>query len=199
MKKLLIATAIAASFAAPQAFAQTAQARNFEGFSAGVNANYAKTRATARFGNQSASSDDTATNGSIQGSYGYALNDKFVLGVGASAGIGDLDAGSFNGVSVKSKDMYSVYLEPGYRLSNTMLVYGKVSYQSMKGELSGGGNSASDTFDGYGIGVGLRSMINDKFYVQAEVTEVDYSSKTVGGIDVKPKQTLGTIGIGYKF
>ena len=176
-----------------------AQSKNFEGFSAGVNANYAKTRATARFGDQSARSDDTATNGSIQGSYGFALNDKFVLGVGASAGIGDLDAGSFNGISVKAKDMYSVYLEPGYRVTDTLLAYGKVSYQRMKGELSGGGTSASDTFDGYGIGVGLRSMISNKFYVQAEVTEVDYSSKNVSGIDVKPKQTLGTIGVGYKF
>lgn len=196
MKKLLIAGAVLATVAIPQAYAQT---KNFEGFNAGINANYAKTRATARFGDQSTKTDDTSTNGSVQGSYGVPINDKFVLGVGANVGLGDLDAGSFNGVSVKAKDMYSVYLEPGYRVNETMLVYGKVSYQRMKGELAGAGTSASDNFDGYGLGVGVRSMINDKFYVQAELTEVDYSSKTVSGIDIKPKQTLGTIGVGYKF
>ncbi|MEB0133824.1 porin family protein [Actimicrobium sp. CCC2.4] len=199
MKKLLIATAVAATCAAPQAFAQTTQARNFEGFSAGINANYAKTRATARFGNQSGSSDDTSTNGSVQGAYGFALNDKFVMGVGATAGFGDLDAGSFNGVSVKAKDMVSVYVEPGYKMTNSTLVYGKLSYQRMKGELSGAGTSASDTFDGYGIGVGVRSMISNKFYVQAELSELDYGSESVRGIEIEPKQTVGTIGVGYKF
>lgn len=199
MKKLLIATAVFASCAAPQVFAQTAQPRNFEGFSAGINANYAKTRATARFGNESSTASDTSTNGSIQGSYGFPLNDKFVMGVGATAGFGDLDGGSYNGTSLKAKDMYSVYLEPGYRLTEATLLYGKLSYQSMKGELSGGGASASETFDGYGVGVGVRSMINSKFYVQAEINEVDYSSKALNGINVDPKQTIGTIGVGYKF
>ncbi len=196
MKKLLIATAVVASFAAPQVFAQTAQSRNFEGFSAGVNANYAKTRASARAGNNSYSTDDTGTNGSIQGSYGIPLNDKVVMGIGATASFGDLDGGNFGGSSLKAKDMYSIYLEPGYRLTETTLVYGKLSYQSMKGEVSGLGSS---TFDGYGVGVGLRSMINSKFYVQAEVNEIDYSSQSFNGLNVDPKQTIGTIGVGYKF
>ncbi|GAA4027165.1 porin family protein [Actimicrobium antarcticum] len=197
MKKLLIVTAVAASsFAAPQAFAQT---RNFEGFSAGINANYAKSRATFNSGGQSASTEDKSSNGSIQGSYGLPLNDKFVLGVGANAGLGDLDAGASNGISVKAKDMYSVYLEPGYRVTDTTLVYGKVAYQSMKGEIAGAGGSASDTFNGYGVGVGVRSMISKNVYWQAEITEVDYRSKSLNGVDVEPKQTLGTVGVGYQF
>ncbi|MDY7574375.1 porin family protein [Actimicrobium sp. CCI2.3] len=199
MKKLLIATAVFATCAAPQAFAQTAQSKNFEGFSAGINANYAKTRASARFGNEYGSTDDTSTNGSVQGAYGFALNDKFVMGVGATAGFGDLDAGSINGVSLKAKDMYSIYVEPGYRVTDKTLVYGKVSYQRMKGELSGSGISASDTYDGYGIGLGVRSMVSNKFYVQAELSELDYGSESVRGIEVEPKQTMATVGVGYKF
>ena len=66
----------------------------------------------------------------------------------------------------------------------------------MKGEVSRLGSS---TFDGYGVGVGLRSMINSKFYVQAEVNEIDYSSQSFNGLNVDPKQISGTIGVGYKF
>jgi opacity protein-like surface antigen len=196
MKKFLIATAVAASVVAPQAFAQT---KNFEGFSAGANVNFAKTRTEANFGGRTFQTDDTKTNGSLQGSYGFALNPKFILGVGATAGIGDLDAGSFNGVSVKSKDMYSLYLEPGYLVNDTTLLYGKVAYQSMKGELSGAGVRASDTFDGYGFGVGVRKMINKNVYLQAEISEINYSSQSFNGVSMDPKQTVGTIGVGYKF
>ena len=201
MKKILITTAVAATLFAPQVFAQ---ARNFEGFSLGLNLNAATASSeisSPRFSNKNG---DTTTTGGIQAAYGFPLGDTFVFGIGASYEFGDLKGGSTSasGISyeLKGKDRYSVYFEPGLMISNSSMVYAKIGYQGMKGEVNfSTGQSSSDDYFGAGYGAGIRTMVNKNVYLQAEFMQLFFDEKTQSGVSSKLSATIGTIGVGYKF
>jgi hypothetical protein len=202
MKKVLIAAAVAASCIAPQAFAQTNGASGFTGFSAAANAN-ASTSSTEVSGSgayvdMGKSSQDV----SLQAAYGFALGNNYVLGLGATYALGDLKFGSASAgnltASLKGKDAYSIYLEPGYAFSSSTLVYAKLAYLGMKGEVEGSSRGSED-FSGVGYGVGVRHKLNKNLFLQGEITQADYSGETVAGTSFKPSGTTGTVGIGYQF
>ena len=200
MKKILIATAVAATLAAPQVFAQ---ANNFTGLSVGANVNLATTSTEFRGGGFSSKLGDTSQNASLQAAYGLALGNSGVLGFGGTYGLGDLKAGTVSGgglsMDMKAKDMYSIYVEPGYAVNNSTLAYAKIAYLGMKGEASSGGATASESFNGVGYGAGIRTMLNKNLFLQVEFMQADYSEKTFSGVSYKPSASTGTIGIGYKF
>jgi hypothetical protein len=131
MKKVLIAAAVAASCIAPQAFAQTNGASGFTGFSIGANANVSTSATEIRNGNNSVDMGKSSQDVGLQAAYGFALGNNYVLGLGATYGLGDLKYGSASAggvrANLKGKDAYSIYLEPGYAISNSTLVYGKVA------------------------------------------------------------------------
>ena len=201
MKKILIATAVAAVLAAPQVFAQ---ANNFTGFSVAANVNLA-TMSIERSGlGLSFQYAGSSQNASLQAAYGVALGKSGVLGFGTTYGLGDFKAGTFSGggvrADVKAKDMYSIYIEPGYALTTSTLAYAKIAYLGMKGEASSGGaTTASESFNGVGYGAGIRTMLDKNLFLQVEFMQSDYSQKTVSGVSLKPSASTGTIGIGYKF
>ena len=194
MKKVLIAAAVAASCIAPQAFAQTNGASGFTGFSAAANAN-ASTSSTevSGYGDMGKSSQDV----SLQAAYGFAMGNNYVLGVGATYGLGDLKYGSTAaGGNLKGKDAYSIYLEPGYAISNSTLVYAKLAYLGMKGEVNGG---ASEDFSGVGYGIGVRHKLSKNLFLQGEIAQSEYSDENISNVNYKPSGTTGTVGIGYQF
>jgi hypothetical protein len=197
MKKVLIAAAVAASCIAPQAFAQTNGASGFTGFSAAANANASTSSTEVRSGNGYADMGKSSQDVSLQAAYGFALGNNYVLGLGATYGLGDLKYGSSSvgAGNLKGKDAYSIYLEPGYAISNSTLVYGKLAYLSMKGEVRG----ASEDFSGVGYGVGIRHKLNKNLYLQGEITQSEYSDETMLNTTYKPSGTTGTVGIGYQF
>ena len=63
--------------------------------------------------------------------------------------------------------------------------------------------SASGEFKGIGYGFGLKGLINQNAYIQAEVQYVDYDSEGGGSANnvgsFKPETVSGIISIGYKF
>ena len=193
MKKILIAAAVAASFVAPQAFAQ---ANGFTGFSAGANVNANTSSTEVINGSGSIDMGKSSQDVSLQAAYGFALGNNYVLGLGATYGLGDLKYGSSGLANLKGKDAYSIYLEPGYAFSNSTLVYAKLAYLGMKGEANGLG---SRDFDGVGYGVGVRHKLNSNLFLQGEITQSEYSSETIAGTRFEPSGTTGTVGIGYQF
>ncbi len=199
MKKTLLAAAVLCTCFASQAFAQD---KNFEGFSVGINANSVRTSTDASGATFTASASKTSSNASLQANYGFALSDSFVLGVGATVGLGDLDAGSTTvlglPVSLKSKNLYAINVEPGYLVSNTTVAYAKIAYQSMKGEVQMTGGGTQD-FHGTGYGLGVRTMLDKNLYLQFEASQVDYNAASISGVSYRPKQTTASIGIGYRF
>ena len=114
MKKLLIAVAAAATLAAPQAFAQ---AKNFEGFSVLGGLNFANNTSEITSTVFNGSASESSQNLGLQAQYNFALGQSFVLGVGASLGLGETKAGVLNtgsaSVAVKVTESSSVYIAPG--------------------------------------------------------------------------------------
>lgn len=197
MKKLLIATAVAATFFAPQAFAQ---AKNFQGFSVAGNLIFTNSTADITSTTYNGSATGTSTNLALQGQYTWALSDQFVVSLGAQLGLGDVKAGTFSGttVDIKGKNWNSVYVAPGYAVSDTVLVYGKLAALSGDTETSTGGKNSGD---GIGFGLGVQSLLTKNVFIQGEFLSNTYTDKnfTLNNEVDKYKNTQLSIGIGYKF
>ena len=206
VKALLAIVAVSASSLA------LAQNKNFTGFSAGVNANFADNKAefsgAGLVGALATKSNQSDQNASLQGQYGFGISDKFVVGLGVTYGIGELKAGSFSpaaGVSISSKlkDVYSINIEPGYVVSASTLAYAKVAFVNAKAEgtqTGGAGGSVSGNLTGTGFGVGFRTMLTGKLYLQGEYVQTSFDKKNIGtGVDVKADMGTASIGVGYNF
>ena len=200
MKTVLIAAAVSALLMAPQAFAQ---AHNFAGFGIGLNGSYATTSTEPGSPGGGVKFGEDSQNASLQAAYGFVVGNSAVMGLGVSYTLGDMKAGSFssggNRYEMKGQDMYAVYIEPGYALSSSTLIYVKFAYMGMKGEVSGGGTTASENFDGVGYGLGVRAKLDKNLFWQVELAQTDYNAKDIQGASFKPSATIGTVGIGYQF
>ncbi len=187
-KALLLAASVA--FIAPQAFAQ---AKNFEGFSLG--ASIASTKTT--FENPTVSIDGTTASLDLNAQYNFALAPQFVLGVGLNLGTGNNKAGTSAGVDVITKNRYALEFTPGYAVSNTLLVYGKVASLSATAEAG----TFSEGISGIGYGLGVRGLVDKNIYWQVGYDANTYSEKTsaaLGGA-YKTKSSVFSLGVGYKF
>jgi hypothetical protein len=194
------AIAVAAlGLCATTSFAQTS---NFSGFSAGINLNMVGASTEISNGANKLSLGENSATVAVQGSYAFNLGGGGVMGVGAAYNAGELAAGKIsagaNLYTLRVKNLYSIFIEPGFATGNS-LFYGKLAYLNGKGEESLNANSGSDTFTGAGYGVGMRSMMDSKMYLQVEILQTTFSEKTFGTSVYKPSATMATFGIGVKF
>lgn len=187
-RTLLLAASIA--IAAPQVFAQ---AKNFEGFSLGVNAESTNSQTTP-----TGAGSDSNTMGSLaaQAQYTFALGPQFTLGVGATAAPASLNAGSINGVNYSTKNRASFDLTPGYAVSDSTLVYGKLSALTGTGSaVDATGTETTAGLSGVGYGVGVRYLFDKNFFVQGDINSNRYND--VNGSSLS--STALAVGLGYKF
>ena len=194
MKKILTAAAFAVI-----ATSASAQVSNFAGFSAGLNLNSVSTNTELTI-NGVGSFDgigQQSWNGAVQGAYGFVASPSTVISVGATYGLGDSKAGSISGIAnLKIKNQLSVYVEPGFLVNNSTLVYGKLSYEKAKiGE-----NSDTTSVNGTGFGIGVRTLIAKATYLQVEFKQIGYGRENIADFgSFESKATVGTVGIGMKF
>jgi len=117
--------------------------------------------------------------------------------------VGDLKAGSMslggNELSFRTRDMYSLYAEPGYAVGGSTLLYGKLSYLGGRGEESYAGEVFGKTYAGLGLGAGMRTMLGERLYLQLELLYGDYEWKTARTGAFRPSSTTGSIGLGWRF
>ena len=150
-------------------------------------------------------------------SYAFAIDNNFLIGLGFTYGLNDTDAGTVASIlKFKIEDQRSVYIQPTYAFNNSFAAYGKIGYHEMDGKATLTQNlfinnqayglaagSASGEFKGIGYGFGLKGLINQNVYIQAEVQYVDYDSEGGGSANnvgsFKPETVSGIISIGYKF
>jgi Outer membrane protein beta-barrel domain len=204
MKKIFIAAAVAASFLGSQAFAQT---NNFRGFSAGLNLNLAGSVTELSDSTGKVKIGDTSQNAGLQAAYTFAPSEQFAIGIGATYSLSDLNAGSGSSGTTtyefKAKDIYTVYVEPGFVIGNNTLGYAKLAYTGTRADtkatVSGVTTTATDNFNGSGYGAGIRTLLDKNVYLQVEFMQVTMNELTRNGVTLKPTSTLGTIGLGYKF
>lgn len=192
----------AVAMAACLATAANAQS-NFTGWSLGGNLNFMTSTTELGDGSDNIKFGDTAQTVSLQAAYGIDLGSKFVLGIGGTYNLSKADAGGFSlagdNLSYKFKNLYTLYVEPGYVAGTNTLLYGKLAYAGVKGEETFNGSTFSENFSGVGYGAGARQMLDKNLYVQVEFLQVDFSSKNVQGASYKPSATTANVGIGWKF
>jgi hypothetical protein len=152
MRKLLMAAAVGAACLTPLAQAQT---RNFEGFGIGLGATLTNTT-TEYVQGGSLSATDNDTHALLQLQYNAAVNDVWVLGLGAILSGGDLNAGSIAHNLYKMKNTYSLYVAPGYVLNGDWMGYGKLAY--LNTDLRDASGNSFNFDSGWGYGVGLQAL-----------------------------------------
>jgi outer membrane immunogenic protein len=159
--------------------------------------------------------------------YNFGINESYTLGIGASyyPGASSSAAGTLNATlpspysaynasasaSYNVKNLYNVFLSPGYALDKDRLAYLKVGYTGATIGLSGPTIPYNATnLSGYTLGLGYKQMLTSSFYAFGEVNYASYGSKnlattttstglTVSGMTLSGTGTDFLVGIGYRF
>ncbi len=176
MKKLLIISAILLSLTTTLASART---ENFIGPAASLGLGLVATSSSYQYRGTDNNSDhylgQNRLFGVINLSYLSALNEKWLIGGGASydlnpSGTGESsyrDSSSNYTNTTKMEQHFSVYLQPTYTLNETTALFGKVSYHSIKIKLRDDNGQLypitpySKTLNGLGAGVGVINFIKN--------------------------------------
>ena len=215
MKQLsLTAFSMVVISASSATFAQT---ENFTGLSVG--ANFTQTAATHKRTETDSSSvevfkyGETSSGANLQAAYGFKAGDSMVINVGGTYSLNDYKAGgdsssqnSYDSIG-KDKKHYTLYIEPGFVLSDSTLAYGKLAYHNLTHEVKATSSSTSLNesikFSNIGFGAGVRTMLSKNTFLQAEMGLVNFTEKSyaLGRATYKeqPKLTYGSLGVGYKF
>ncbi|MFP4130062.1 MAG: outer membrane protein [Halorhodospira sp.] len=211
-----VAKYIAPAFVSALAFGSTAQAADFDGFYAGGGLGVFGS-ATADF-----SVDGIETNGldvdSASATFGaedflnkadlivgYGQQDDGIyLGAEASYSLGMLDEeiikGGGESVDLETNGGYTLAGRLGYVVAPTTMAYAKLGYQQREFELSIGGDSGDEDFDGYVIGGGMAYQLSGApVTVRAEATRTDYGDEGREGVDVEPTETSVDLQAVYRF
>lgn len=195
MKKSTALIAACLALAAPHVFAQ---AKNFEGFSLGGSLDFTKNTTNVL----SLGSDSGMGSGmGLQAQYSIALNNQFVLGLGASYSLGTRKAGSLGtpATDFTTRNTASIDISPSYAISDSLLVYGKVSSVGLTVVSTFGNNESSDSLSGFGYGLGLRSMLDKNLYIQAGYDINRYNEKASTSNIFSGSSNIFSLGAGYKF
>lgn len=194
MKKVNAMVAAIGLLGAMQAFAQ---ARNFEGMSLGANLEVDHGSITATDG----SSDNShSTRLGLQARYDWALDEQFLLGLGASVGLGQHSAGSYlGGSSAYTKNRYAIDLMPGYAINKQLMVYGKISALSATALSDDGVSTAS--VHGTGCGIGVRGLMDSNTYWQVGLDTNRFQDVTFSSTSNTAtfRDNIFSLGVGYKF
>ncbi len=94
----------------------------------------------------------------------------------------------------------SVGLGYRYSISQSADLFGVVSYEDMEIEVSYQGNSASISDNGYGLRVGVRSMLSEKVELSASLQYVDIADETETDFRVSALYSFTeqfSVGVGY--
>jgi len=186
------------AIAAPQAFAQ---AHNFEGFSVGIN--YEATRASysaAGSGAGGGGSDNGTGNGlSLQAQYLFAVKERFVLGLGLTDSPTNVNMGSSAGnqLNLLTQNRSAIDFIGGIASSESTLVFLKLS--DLRGTIVDGTSGASYAANGFGYGLGVRTLFDKHKFIQIGYDANTYRDVQGNGVTLSPQSRVISIGVGYEF
>lgn len=195
MRNITTAIALAAAAFSGQVFAQ---AQNFAGFQVGasIDAVSAKTELpTANF-----SENQNKANASLTAQYNWALGNEWLLGVGATYQLADINAGEAGSISVKNKNAYSVYVAPGLALDSSNLIYAKVAAVGADAKATASGTEYSKTLTGYGVGFGWQNALTKNVLLSAEFLAKRYDDADLTtSVNARSTSNTLSVGVAYKF
>lgn len=177
-----------------------AQARMFEGFSLGANLDASRT--TTNVVGLGSDSGNTIGFG-LQAQYSISYGNQFVLGLGGSLNTGSRKAGTLGPSEFSVKNATSLDISPGYALSESLLVYGKLSALSLTAvgsTTATGSEFGTESLTGLGYGIGVRSMIDKNIYIQAGYDSNRFNEKNSLSFGTfSGSSNVFSLGAGYKF
>jgi hypothetical protein len=202
--------ALLASVATTPAFSQ---AKNFAGPSIAIGGGYSSQTATLKITEEGGDPFDNSIGQNnfsalVDLSYGLEVDKSFILSVGATYDLtdSDLDDVLIENFKTKLQDHYSLYLQPTFLVNNNTGIFGKLSYNFAKytGTVIDDGRSASNNLEGWGYGIGSKTLLDKNTYLQVEVNYTDYDAiagtlSSGNTYSADPKTIAGTVSIGYKF
>jgi len=202
---LFASTAIISCAAATNVLAQ---AKNFAGPSLAINGSYVGGSVNTSVSTTSIGSGDNTTviGGDI--SYTFPVDNNFFIALGATYDFGKTKAGSLkddeDSLTFSLDKHYSYYIQPGYAVNNNTAVFAKLGYNEAEGKLAvtttgNYGASFTKDFSGWGYGFGIKSLLSNNVFIQAEAGYVKYDTEKSGTVSFKPEVVTGTISVGYKF
>ena len=175
-----------------------AQSKNFEGvnIAIGVSAVGAEVSGTSKSG-QNGTNSSTGTIGKIAEianldiGYTFAISNNGALSIGgtyipvkakiASGSFSESTPGGTNNtgnVNAEFKDPYSIYIMPTYAITGNSAIFAKVAYNHVDLSLTSAGTttitSKPGKLEGWGYGVGSKTMLDKNTYLQVEVNYIDY-------------------------
>ena len=185
-----------------------ADSANFAGFTFG--ASVGQSHNTINYAGYIAgkSSSENSFASGLNAAYGFALNDSFLLSVGATYALSDakfgqvtyVEDGNTVYVNGKIKDHWSVFIAPGYRFTPQWLGYAKFGYHSAKSHytdtLMGSGTS---NHHGFGYGAGVAYAVARNLELNAEIQHVRANSASFALSSGKPTITEFNVGMNYRF
>lgn len=185
-----------------------AQAKNFAGPSLAINGGYVSGNTKLTNG---ASSIDFGESTTLLGgdiAYTFPVDNNLFVALGATYDFGKTKGGKVtdpeDNLTLSLDEHYSFYIQPGYTINNNTAIFAKLSHNQAEGKLAvtttgNYGGSATKDISGWGYGFGIKSLLNNNFFIQAEVSLVEYDSVTVGTTKVEAEVVSGIISVGYKF
>jgi hypothetical protein len=225
MNKILKLSAIALLTSSTSLMAQS---KSFEGVSLGlsasvVGAEVSGSSASSSPGTRSSSGSigKVAEIAAIDLSYGYPVNNNFLVAIGASytpgkakAGTGtytgDGTSGDTNGrLNLEIKDPYTIYIAPTYAVSKDAALYAKLGYSKADVNVTATDSAAlskkPNDLEGITYAIGSKILLNNNVYIGVEASLTEYDSisatRSTGSVNVNADATVaqGTITLGYKF
>lgn len=205
MKNLTCALALTAAILPTTSIADT---KNFEGFSGSLNMSLVssgiKLTGDGLVGDGLGGKQEYSAG--VDLGYGVKLSDTGIFTVGIDADFVQPTVFTLTAdgdtLTAKQKNRFGIYFAPGTVIGKDTLIYGKVGYNSMKGEVTGSGGwdiRRSETFTGFGYGLGIKTMISPQAFLKIELNRLSFGSETVGAAQYKPSATTGVLGIGTSF
>ena len=154
--------------------------------------------------------------------YNFGINQSYVLGIGAtyypgasSSATGTLNTlygGNVVGSTTATyniKNLYNVFLSPGYVIDKDRMAYLKVGYTGATIGLSSPIIAYNTTnLSGLNLGLGYKQMINAQWYGFGEFNYASYGSQTASArtttgtsvsSSIKGTGTDILVGVGYRF
>ena len=227
-QKLIVSTALASLCLTSIAFSQT---NNFTGLSLALSASHVDAKNTTIVKDNILDLIEVVPsnkNNFIPGvdiSYGFAIGNNFVVGLGATYDFRKTDTGdgsfssnigvddftfSFNSTL---KDHYSLYIQPTYVINKDSAMFAKLGRHfaqvktSIDAVINGvdQGTSLEETsnIQGWGYGLGFKNFLSNNLFIQGDVVAVDYQKINPDfgptPTSIKPETLNATISVGYKF
>jgi hypothetical protein len=198
MKKI-VALGFVSAICAGSAFAQVS---NFTGPSVGAGIDFKSTTLEVSGGGANFSGLGSQNIiGTISGDYGFALGDTSVALIGAKFDLNKTQIAKASGggasVTLEESNHYSLFVAPGMLLNDKTLAFAKLSLESAKYGLDGGGRTQEG--HGIGYGVGIRTHITGNWFANVEAGRIAYNSKDIDSASMKTGSTVASFGVSYKF